>query len=96
MLSLIITAGKLKGIKRKGWVRIGIKDAESVACHVYRVAFISMILGDMLSLDCEKLIKMALLHDLAEAIVGDITPYEMKEKERKEIERKAMEKLLKG
>ncbi|KAA0001413.1 MAG: HD domain-containing protein [Thermoplasmata archaeon] len=78
ILLLAIKAGKLKGIKRKGWLRIGIEKVESVACHSYRVAFLAMLIGDALNLNVEKMLKMALLHDLAEATTGDITPYDMK------------------
>lgn len=93
ILPFIIKAGKLKEMKRKGWLRYGI-DGESVASHIYRVAIISMIVGENLSLNVEKLIKMALLHDICEANIGDITPYDMEKKEKIEIERKEMKRLV--
>jgi len=62
--------GKLKRLKRTGWVREGIPDVESVAEHTYRVSVMAMILGK--NLDMEKLLKMALIHDLAEGTVGDL------------------------
>jgi len=40
ILLLAKKAGKLKEIKRGGWLRVGIGKAESVACHSYRVAFL--------------------------------------------------------
>jgi len=70
-------AGKLKQIARTGWVRRGVKNPESVAEHTYRVALMSAIIGDMLNLDSEKMMKMALLHDLAESITGDKTPQDI-------------------
>ncbi len=87
-------AGKLKEIKRKGWARIGIKK-ESVADHSYRVALIAMLVGDRLGMDVEKMMKMALLHDVAECIIGDITPHEMEKEEKIEMERNAMRELAK-
>ena len=51
--------------------------SENVAEHSYYVAFLSMVIGDHLAregvpVDKLRLIKMALLHDVEEAISGDI------------------------
>jgi len=75
ILKLIKQAGKLKRLKRTGWQQVGVPNPESVADHTCRVAFISMILAPRLGLDALKLIQMSLVHDLAESIVGDITPH---------------------
>lgn len=64
--------GKLKTVKRTGWVNAGIKNPESVADHSYRLAVLSKILGEELKLNTEKLVKMALIDDLAESLVGDL------------------------
>lgn len=68
------TVGKSKRILRSGWIRVKIKDPESVAEHSFRVGFLAMVLSGKLNVDLDKnkLIKMALLHDLAEVITGDI------------------------
>lgn len=71
-LKLISDVGKLKLVKRTGWVRDGVKDAESVADHSYRTAFLAMMLSKKAGLDENKLIKMALVHDIGEAFAGDI------------------------
>lgn len=62
----------LKKVKRTGWVLKGIKDAESVADHSWMMSLISVILADKTKLDIEKLLKMSLIHDLGEAVIGDI------------------------
>ena len=59
-------------MRRAGWLRIGVKDPESVADHSFRLALLVMAVGDQLGLDSGKLVKMALLDDLAESIVGDL------------------------
>ncbi len=64
--------GKLKNIKRTGWIVQGIKNPESVADHSYRTVILSMVLARKFSLNQNKIIKMALIHDLAESITGDI------------------------
>ncbi len=76
MLDLFHKTGKLKTIPRAGWLRCKVNNPESVADHTFRTAFMAMILGDILKLNTEKLLKMALLHDLPEIITGDITPFE--------------------
>lgn len=70
-INLIKNIGRIKKVKRSGWVREGITNAESVADHSYRVAMMAMVFGEYLDLDTDKLIKMILLHDLGEGIIGD-------------------------
>ena len=65
---------RLKGLPRTGWLEAGVKDPESVAEHSYRTAVLAMMLADLQELNAEKAIRMALLHDLAEAETGDMTP----------------------
>ena len=74
LIAFLKAAGKLKHIKRTGWVEAGVPNPESVADHVYRTALISMVLADTRSLDASKVVRMALLHDLSEAVTGDLTP----------------------
>lgn len=77
VLKFFKDAGKLKTIKRSGWVLRGIKNSESAADHTFRVALMAWILGKQkYGLNIEKIIKMALVHDLCEVHAGDITPYD--------------------
>lgn len=73
-LPIIIAGLRLKRIRRAGWVEHGVKNPESVADHTYSLALITMLLADLKGLDAGKAVKMALLHDLAEAYLGDLTP----------------------
>lgn len=50
-----------------------VPEPETVACHMYRMAVLTMTIEDS-SLDLSRCLRMALIHDLGEAIVGDITP----------------------
>lgn len=72
IISLALEFGVLKKVIRTGWKKKGIKDPESVADHTWRVAMLAMVLAPELNLDQNKLIKMALIHDLGEALIGDI------------------------
>ena len=72
LIEIMMTAEKLKDIFRTGWKLSGVDFPESVADHTFGVVFLSMLLGDSLGLDTEKMMKMALLHDIAESKLGDI------------------------
>jgi putative hydrolase of HD superfamily len=74
VITLLRDAGKLKRLPRTGWVDAGVSDPESVADHSYRVALLSMLLSDQTGADTLKALRMAILHDLAEAVTGDLTP----------------------
>ncbi|KAF4629664.1 hypothetical protein G7Y89_g8484 [Cudoniella acicularis] len=67
---------RLKTTKREGWRRFGIKTGESISDHMYRMALITMFAPPALAakLNIPNCTKMALVHDMAEALVGDITP----------------------
>ena len=49
---------------------------ESIADHMYRMSMIAMLAPPSLTsrLDIGRCIKMCLIHDMAESLVGDITP----------------------
>jgi putative hydrolase of HD superfamily len=75
----------LKLTKRTGWVRSGVTQPESIADHMYRMSLMAMLASRVVNstneqqqqpqLDMNRCIQLALVHDLAEASVGDITPY---------------------
>uniref|UniRef100_A0A1I7XHV6 Protein zwilch n=1 Tax=Heterorhabditis bacteriophora TaxID=37862 RepID=A0A1I7XHV6_HETBA len=76
VFDLLSALDKLKHLKRTGWVKMEIPEPETVACHMYRMAVLAMALnGQIEGLDVVRAIKMSLVHDLAEAFVGDITPF---------------------
>lgn len=73
-LQLLLSANQLKRIPRTGWMMRGISDGESVSEHTCGVAFVCLVLADLVDrpVDRAKLLSMALLHDLPEAVLGDI------------------------
>lgn len=56
--------------------KVIINRGESISDHMYRMALISMLAPPSLAsrLDLPKCMKMCLIHDMAESLVGDITP----------------------
>nr|AIF13811.1 metal dependent phosphohydrolase [uncultured marine thaumarchaeote KM3_64_C01] len=88
---------ELKNVPRRGWKeKLGINNPESVADHSYSTTVMSMILSDMEGLNSEKIIRMALLHDLAESVIGDITPEHITKNEKNNKENLAMKQILKN
>src|SRR5947207_15936499 len=78
MLDVLIELQRLKGLNRTGWALRGLPpDIESVAAHSFGVGTVTMLLADRLTsigvkLDIMRMLRMALLHDWAEARIGDM------------------------
>jgi putative hydrolase of HD superfamily len=78
MISTLIELQRLKGLERTGWMLRGIAPgAESVADHSYGVVVAAMLLADELAargvtVNVERVLRMAVVHDWAEARVGDM------------------------
>lgn len=66
----------LKEKKRRGWLVHGIENSESTAAHIFRMAVSSWVLGKKGGLNTEKLLKLALIHDICEVFAFDETPYD--------------------
>ncbi|KAJ7979556.1 HD domain-containing protein 2 [Quillaja saponaria] len=87
---------RLKTTKRAGWVLRDIKDPESIADHMYRMGLMALIASDNPGIDRNKCIKMAIVHDIAEAIVGDITPSDgISKTEKSQLEQEAIDHMCK-
>lgn len=78
MISLLIELQRLKRLDRTGWILRGLPNGtESVAAHSFGVGVTAMILADAVgargvNVEVEKVLRIALLHDWAEARVGDM------------------------
>jgi len=87
--------GKLKHLPRTGWVIRDVPNCETVAGHMYRMAMLTFLLEDTEGVDFKKCLLMCLVHDMAESIVGDLTPHcgvSVEEKHRREEE--ALEQIV--
>jgi putative hydrolases of HD superfamily len=70
-LTFLRTAERLKTVTRSGWTSEG--QQESVAEHTWRLCLMAMLLySDTPGIDLARLLKMCLIHDLGEAIGGDV------------------------
>ncbi|KAI0046527.1 HD domain-containing protein [Auriscalpium vulgare] len=85
---------KLKTQKRTGWVDNNIPNPESISDHMYRMAVLAMCTSDA-HLDIAKCVMLAVVHDLAEAHVGDIAPREgIPKAEKRRLEAEAMRNFV--
>jgi putative hydrolase of HD superfamily len=77
--TLLAHLAELKRIPRTGWIDRGLpaNEAESVADHELLTTLIAWIVAmDDPTLDADRVLKLALVHDLTEALFGDDPPYD--------------------
>ena len=83
LLALVQFVAKLKSVPRTGWLDRGIEPirVESVADHSFGMALLAWACAlqrqaEGAAIDPERVLKLAIIHDLAEAETGDSTPYD--------------------
>ncbi len=93
-LEFLRLAERLKDTTRTAFTTEG--RQETVAAHTWRLCLMALVLEDHFpSVDFARLIKMCIIHDLGEAISGDIPAIEQKPEENKsDQERKDLLQLL--
>ena len=99
LLELFLEAGSLKKLPRTGWLLRGVINPESIADHSFRTALIVLFLADELrakgvEIDTEKAIRMAILHDLAEARITDVPLTAQRYLDKGKGEREALMEML--
>ncbi|CAL8313593.1 unnamed protein product [Lota lota] len=93
ILQFMKLVGHLKRVPRTGWVYRNVKQPESVSDHMYRMAIMALTITDP-TVNKERCMKLALVHDMAECIVGDIAPMDNVSKaEKHRREKEAMKTL---
>ena len=71
VLDFLRAAEQLKSTTRSSWTSAG--DRESVAEHTWRLCLMAVVLADAFpGVDFARLVKICIIHDLGEAIGGDI------------------------
>ncbi|MCK9330096.1 MAG: HD domain-containing protein [Candidatus Cloacimonetes bacterium] len=98
LFSFYLILSELKSLFRQGWLQAKIsKDiCETVAEHSFSMTMLAIyLLNEFPELDNQKVIKMCLIHDLAEAIIGDITPNDTtNQKDKFSLEKQAISKIF--
>jgi putative hydrolase of HD superfamily len=74
VVDFLFEVGMLKRTPRTGWQFLAGAEGESVADHSFRVAMIAFVLAriDGTDIDSDRVLRMALVHDLPEARTGDL------------------------
>ena len=98
ILAIYFQVNQLKHLLRQGWLRsIDKEKCESVADHIFGVAILVILINDYynLNLDVQKIVFMALFHEMGEIKNGDITPFDGISKEEKHaLEREGVLELF--
>ncbi|KAM9156256.1 5'-deoxynucleotidase HDDC2 isoform 2-T2 [Pangshura tecta] len=93
LLQFLRLVGQLKRVPRTGWVYRNVEKPESVSDHMYRMAVMALVTEDK-QLNKDRCVRLALVHDMAECIVGDIAPADNISKEEKHQREEAAMKHL--
>jgi putative hydrolase of HD superfamily len=101
ILNFYTTANRLKTVIRTGWKlhEISAPRLESVAEHIYGTQMLAIAVASELGIkiNLEKVIMMLAIHELGEAIIGDITLWDnMSGAEKRRREAKAVKDILTG
>jgi putative hydrolase of HD superfamily len=70
VLTFLATAERLKDTLRTGHTTGG--RQESTAEHTWRLCLMALVLAEPLGVDAGRLLRICLVHDLAEALTGDL------------------------
>lgn len=93
ILDFVLEVGKLKRMQRKGWILRKVKNPETMAGHIFTTTLMTWLFSKsatftLKSLNEEKLLKMALAHEICEVYARDETPYDRILKGKNEEEKK--------
>ena len=100
MLDFLLRAVTLKDRERTGWALRQISQPESVADHSWATALLCLLYANEAEVDVDRAIKIALVHDLAEAETGDFAARaneadrEISLTDKANLEQQAMQTLL--
>lgn len=77
ILQTMLGLDPLADLPRTGWLMRGVRPCESIADHSFGVTFLAMLFVDAIraegdTIDGESTLRMALVHDAAEARTGDV------------------------
>lgn len=89
---------KLKEIKRTGWkTKLHLDDGESVAEHTLGMIVFALLFSDFNNYSLNrtiKIIKMILIHDLGESVIGDYAPKSIEFAKKKHLENIAINAII--
>jgi putative hydrolase of HD superfamily len=74
LLRFVSRIQRLEALPRTGWLVSGVPHPESVAAHTYEVALVALWIAESIpeEVDTEAVLRIALLHDVGEALLTDL------------------------
>jgi putative hydrolase of HD superfamily len=102
LIDTLVRLDPLSDLPRTGWLLRGVRPCESIADHSFGVALTALLLTDAAraeghTVDGERVLRMALVHDAPEARTGDV-PMPAKSAEAKraldEVDARLVQQLL--
>lgn len=89
---------QIKTLVRTGWKywNVTAERLESVAEHSFGVCMLAIGIYDQMrpKIDLNRVLRMLVLHDVEEAILGDITPFDLKNKDKDALSREAIAQVF--
>lgn len=100
VINYYVLCNKLKNVIRTGWLDWNVKRerVESIAEHIYGVQMLAIAMKSEYKYDIDlmKVIFMLAIHELGEAIIGDLTQFQITKEDKVELEHKAVHDILDG
>lgn len=93
-----VRSNKLKTTVRTGWIYWNVlkEDLEKISEHVYGTYVLALLMSRLdKSIDIDKVLKMLILHETEEIIIGDITVFDKSNKTKEEKGHTAIKELFK-
>ena len=91
-LNLCKILGKIKDLKRTGWIRRNVSLPESDADHMFSATFLTLMLTPQ-NLNKQRCLELVLCHDIQEIYSGDPVPGEKADKEKHQAESEAINRI---
>lgn len=93
-----VICNRLKNMIRKGWIdwRVKRERIESVAEHIYSTQMLAIAMASEYEydLDLSKVLFMLAVHETGEAVIGDLTPFQIDPAEKEKREHEAVHGIL--
>ncbi len=100
VINYYVICNRLKNVIRTGWKTWNVQREriESVAEHIFGVQMLAIAMKSeyQYDIDIMKVIFMLAIHELGEAIIGDLTQFQIADGDKEKIEHEAVHRILGG
>lgn len=98
IINYYVICNRLKNIIRTGWKDWNVKRdrIESVAEHIFGTQMLAIAMKSEYQYDVDimKVIFMLAVHELGEAVIGDLTQFQISKQEKEKLEHEAVYRIL--